>query len=308
MLRFTLRQIEHAVAIWDHGSVAAASVHLGLAQPTLSGSLAKLEDQLGLQLFIRRHAQGVTPSPSGLRFLSEARNLLTQAQDLQRDMLAAGAAVEGELSLASFATIAPSFVPQLIKSFMNLHPKVTIRLAEGTQDELYAGLRSGAHDLALLYDVDIPEEFSVTPLASLTPHVLLPAQHRLTRLKKVPLIALKDEPFVLLDIAPSRTYFNRILVNAGVMPRIAFSSPSLEVVRGLVGQGLGCSILVTRPHGDHSYAGEELAVRPIADEVEPGVIALATLKQMRKTRLVSAFETHCARRLGMKHVSISKDT
>ena len=85
MLRFTLRQIEYAVAIWDHGSVAAASAHLRVAQPTLSAALAKLEEQVGLQLFIRHHAQGVSPSPSGLRFLAEARNLLTHAQDLQRD-------------------------------------------------------------------------------------------------------------------------------------------------------------------------------------------------------------------------------
>ena len=293
MLRFTLRQIEYAVAIWDHGSVAAASAHLGVAQPTLSAALAKLEEQTGLQLFIRHHAQGVSPSPSGLRFLAEARNLLTHAQDLQRDMLAAGTAVEGQLSLASFATIAPSFVPPLIKRFMSLHPKVTVRMAEGTQGELLEGLRGGQHDVALLYDVDMPEEFSVTPLASFAPHVLLPARHRLTRLKNVPLVALKDEPFVLLDIAPSRTYFTRILETAGITPKVAFSSPSLEVVRGLVGQGLGYSILVTRPHGDHAYAGEELAVRPIADEVERGVIALAALKQMRKTRLVSAFEAHC---------------
>ena len=44
MLRYTLRQVEYAVAIWDHGSVAAASAHLGVAQPTLSASLAKLEE------------------------------------------------------------------------------------------------------------------------------------------------------------------------------------------------------------------------------------------------------------------------
>ncbi|WP_421695776.1 LysR substrate-binding domain-containing protein [Aestuariivirga sp.] len=293
MLRYTLRQIEYAVTIWDRGSVAAASAQLGVAQPTLSASLAKLEEQIGLQLFIRHHAQGVSPSPAGLRFLAEARNLLTHAQDLQRDMLAAGTAIEGQLALGSFTTIAPSFVPQLIKSFTSVHPKVTIAMAEGTQDELFDGLRGGAHDLALLYDVDMPQDFAVTTLASFEPHVLLPAGHRLTRLKQVPLIALKDEPFVLLDIAPSRTYFTRLLETAGIVPRIAFSSPSLEVVRGLVGQGLGYSILVTRPHGDHSYSGDALAVRPIADDVERGVIALAGLKQMRKTRLVSAFETHC---------------
>ena len=293
MLRFTLRQIEYAVAIWDHGSVAAASARLGVAQPTLSASLAKLEEQVGLQLFIRHHAQGVSPSPAGLRFLAEARNLLTHAQDLQRDMQAAGTAIEGELALASFATIAPSFVPPLIKGFTSLHPKVTIRMAEGTQEDLFKGLRGGDFDLALLYDVDMPEDFAVTPLTSFAPHVLLPGKHRLTRLKHVPLVALKDEPFILLDVAPSRTYFTRVLEMAGIVPKLAFASPSLEVVRGLVGQGLGYSILITKPSGDRSYAGDELATRPIADEVERGVIALAALRQMRKTRLVSAFEAHC---------------
>jgi DNA-binding transcriptional LysR family regulator len=123
--------------------------------------------------------------------------------------------------------------------------------------------------------------------------VLLPATHHLAHLKRVPLAALAEDPFILLDIAPSRTYFTRILDSVGITPRIAFASPSLEVVRGLVGQGLGYSILITRPFGDHAYAGEELAVRPIAEDVEQGVIALAALKQLRKTRLVAAFESHC---------------
>lgn len=295
MLRFTLRQIEYAVAIQDRGSVAAASVALGVAQPTLSASLAKLEKQTGIQLFIRRHAQGVSPSPAGIRFLAEARNLLSFAQDLQRETAAVGIAIEGTLSLGSFTTIAPAYVPQLVASFTASHPRAAVRLAEGTQDQLLDGLHGGQHDLVLLYDVDMPDDLAVTILASFEPYVVLPAKHRLTRHRHVPLAALKSEPFILLDIAPSRTYFTRILEQAGISPQIAFSSPSLEVVRGLVGQGLGYSILVTRPHGDHSYAGEELAVRPIAETVERGVIALAALKQMRKTRLVAAFEAHCVK-------------
>ena len=61
MLRFTLRQIEYAIALLDHGSVAAASASIGVAQPTLSAALAKREEPVGLQLFIRHHAQGVSP-------------------------------------------------------------------------------------------------------------------------------------------------------------------------------------------------------------------------------------------------------
>ena len=127
MLRFTLRQIEYAVAIQDRGSVAAASVALGVAQPTLSASLAKLEEQIGVQLFIRHHAQGVSPSPAGIRFLAEARNLLTFAQDLQRETAAVGTAIEGTLSLGSFTTIAPAYVPQLVASFTAGHPRAAVR-------------------------------------------------------------------------------------------------------------------------------------------------------------------------------------
>ena len=157
------------------------------------------------------------------------------------------------LSLGSFTTIAPAFVPQLIASFGARFPRVTLRLEEGTQDQLYAGLRSGRFDLGLLYDIDMPEDLAITALAAFDPYVLLPARHPLSRQKHVPLYALRDEPFILLDIAPSRTYFTRILAEAGITPKLAFASPSLEVVRGLVGQGLGYSILVTRPHGDRSY-------------------------------------------------------
>lgn len=300
MLQYTLRQIEYAIAIQDHGSVAAASAALGVAQPTLSAALAKLEDQIGLQLFIRHHAQGVSPSPAGRQFLAEARNLLTHAQDLQRESEAAGTAIEGTLTLGSFTTIAPAFVPQLISRFAARYPRVTMRLEEGTQDQLLSGLRNGRYDLALLYRVDLPDDLSVTPLAAFDPYVLLPARHPLSRHRHVPLYALREEPFILLDIAPSRTYFTRILADAGITPNVAFASPSLEVVRGLVGQGLGYSILVTRPHGDRSYAGKPLAVRPISETVERGVIALAALRQMRKTRLVSAFEAHCVDHFGKR--------
>ena len=169
----------------------------------------------------------------------------------------------------------------------------SIQLEEGTQDVLLEGLRLGRFDLALLYDVDLPDDVTSTRLGAFTPHILLPASHQLAAKDRVWLRDVAELPLVLLDVPPSRIYFTRILEKAGLSPKIAFASPSLEVVRGLVGRGLGYSILITRPYGDHSYAGDALAVRPIAEPVEPGIIALASLKQLRKTRLVSAFESYC---------------
>jgi DNA-binding transcriptional LysR family regulator len=293
MLRFTLRQVEYALAIAEHGSLAGAAQNLGVAQPSLSASLQKLEEQLGLQLFIRHHAQGVTPSPQGRRFLNEARSLIAHGRDFQRSSGDAGELVEGELTLGSFMTIAPIYAPKLIASFQKQFPQARLRLEDGVQDELIAGLRTGRFDLALLYKLDMPDDLKVTELAAVKPYVLLNAKHPLAGKKRISLHDLTGDPLILLDILPSRTYFTRLLESQGITPKVSFTSPSLELVRGLVGQGLGYSLLITRPHGDHAYDGEALVIRPIVEEVEDGVIAIAALKNLRPTRLISTFEEFC---------------
>lgn len=295
MIRYSLRQLECVVAAAETGSVAAAGLRLRLAQPSVSSAIKKLEAQLGLQIFIRRHAQGVTPTPQGQRFIAEARNLLAQAQDLQRQAETEGQVIGGELRIGSFLTLAPAYAPRLIKRFQQLHPGTEVRLSEGVQGELLAGLREGRFDLALLYRVDLPDDIHAVDVKVLAPQVLLPANHRLARQRKIKLRDLAQDKLVLLDIEPSRTYFQRVLRQAGVMAVPSFASPSIELVRGLVGQGLGYSLLITRPHGDHSYDGNELCVRPIADEVEPGIIAVAKLASARLTRTASTFETFCVK-------------
>lgn len=292
MILYTLRQLEYAVGTADLGSVAAAAEALGVAQPSVSAALKKLEDQIGLQLFVRQPAHGVVPSPQGLRFLAEARSLLAHAEEVQRLAASTGTEIAGQLTLGSFPTLAAAYGPQLLKSFTALHPGAKVALKEGTQNELIDGLRTGQFDLALLYPVDLPADLEPVPLAQFDPYVLLPASHRLAKKRRVPLSDLASEPMILLDILPSRVFFTRILERAGVSPNIVFASPSLELVRGLVGQGMGFSLLVTRPHGDTAYDGGALATRPIAEETEKGEIALASLHSLRPTRLVTAFEEH----------------
>jgi DNA-binding transcriptional LysR family regulator len=298
MLRFTLRQLEYALAVAEAGSVARASEKLGIAQPTLSAAIAKLEDQIGLQIFIRHHAQGVSPTQPGTRFLAEARNLVNHANDIQRDTAAAGTAIEGELAIGSFMTIAAAQAPRIIAGFQEKFPAVSVRLEEGTQSELLDGLNTGRYDLVLLYDFRLPDEVDVTHLMSRRPYLLLPEQHHLAAKRMIDLQQLAEQPLILLDVEPSRQYFMSIFEAKGIEPKVAFASPSLEVVRGLVGQGLGYSILITRPHADVTYDGHKLAVREIAGDVEWGHIAIARLQRVRKTRLHQAFEDHCKEAFG----------
>ena len=70
-LRYTLRQLEYFVAVGETGSIAAASHRSNVSSPSISAGISQLEKELGLKLFVRNHAQGLTPTPAGLKMLGE---------------------------------------------------------------------------------------------------------------------------------------------------------------------------------------------------------------------------------------------
>jgi DNA-binding transcriptional LysR family regulator len=112
----------------------------------------------------------------------------------------------------------------------------------------------------------------------------------------VSLSALAALPFILLDLPHSREYFRSIFLARGLEPEVRYSTPSLEMVRGLVAHGLGVSLLNVRPAGDRVYDGSRLACRPLAEAV-PGLrIVLVRPAQLRPTRAVDALIA-CAREL-----------
>lgn len=290
MLKFSLRQLEYLVACIETGSFAAAATRLNVSQPSISTAIAKLEAAVGAQLLLRHHAQGVTPTASGERMVQSARNLLNHASDLQGGEGGGQGNVSSELTLGCFLSLAPAFLPPMIADLQSREPGLRLSMREGSQNALVDDLRQGRCEMALLYDIGLPPGLRLTRLASLGPQVVLPRDHPLAGEKSVSLKALSDEPFILLDIEPSRDYFLGLLEAAGVTPKVAHYTPSLEVARGLVGNGLGYTLLVTRPHGDTTYDGKRLALLPIRENVEASAVVLASPLDLRPTKAMQAFE------------------
>ena len=289
MHRFSLRQLEYFVACVDHGSTADAASALNVSQPTISIAVTKLEDQLGVQLLRRHHSQGVTATASSENILHSARALLAHATDLQNQIMTKGDTISGELKLGSFSTLASSILPRLVNAFSSNHPEIQLKIKEGTQLELLDGLNSGQLEMALLYDLDLPSSIKKTKLTELTPHAVLPPGHALSFHADVDIKDLADEPFILLDVPPSREYFLGLFKSVGLQPNIVHSSPSLELVRGLVGYGLGFSLLVTRPISDMTYDGQNLTIKPLRNKFTKSSIVLAHHKDLRPTQLMTSF-------------------
>ena len=199
----------------------------------------------------------------------------------------------GELTVGCFVTIAAVYMPRLITGFSTRHPEASIALTEGNLDVITEGLETGSFEIALAYDLELPSDLHFEPLIQATPYALLPRGHHLARQREVALSDLRDESLILLDIPPSRHYVPALFATENLTPRIGLRSPSFEVVRGMVGQGAGYSLLVTRPHGDFTYDGAQVVSRPIAGNTQTANIGLAWQQGLRPTRLMTAFVDFC---------------
>lgn len=292
-MRFTLRQLGYFVAVAEANTLAQAAAQLNVSQPSVSVAISNLEIDLGVQLFVRHHARGVSLTPSGKRLLPEAQSLLRHADEFQTGVMEVSGGVSGNLTVGCFVTIAAMYMPKLITGFTRQHPGTSISLTEGNLDEITKGLQSSVFELALAYDLGLPASIHFELLSHATPYALLPRRHKLARQAEVSLSDLCNEPLILLDIPPSRNYFPALFSAENLSPKIGLSSPSFEVVRGMVGQGAGYSLLVTKPQSNFTYDGSKVISKPIAGDIQSTNIGLAWQQGLRPTRLMSAFVDYC---------------
>lgn len=292
-MRFTLRQLEYFVAACEAGSVTEAALSIPVSQSSVSAAIAQLEEAVGAQLMIRHHAQGVSPTPAGRRFLEQARSLLREADRIERFVSELTDEVSGPLDLGCLVTLAPLVIPELCREFRSKHPAVTVEVVEAAQDELLDGLRSGRLSLAVTYDLQIDERISFEGLASLPPHALLAAGHRLSGRRELALAELAEEPLVLLDLPHSRDYFRSLFSAEGLEPTIGHRSAHPETIRTMVANGYGYALVNARPRVDSALDGRRLVTVPLAREPQPMVLGVAALADDRPTRVVTAFREHC---------------
>lgn len=292
-MRFSLRQLEYFVATGEAGGVTAAAERLHVSQSAMSAAIAQLERSLGVQLFVRRHAQGLALTPAGRRFMREARELLRQSAELERSALALSDEVSGPLEIGCLVTFAPMVTPRLCHEFNRIHPAVSVHVLELGQDRLLDGLRDGGLTLALTYDMQLGDDIEFEPLVALPPHALVAADHPLAAATEVTLERVNAEPLILLDLPISREYFLSLFYTQRLEPSVHHWSPHLEVIRTLVANGFGVTVLNARPRCKRALDGRPLTAVRLAGEHRPVVLGIACLRGGRETRAATAFREHC---------------
>lgn len=292
--RLTLRQLEYFVAAAESGRIAEAAYRIHVSAPSISASIAHIEAELGVQLFVRHHAQGLSLTPVGRQVLREAKLVLEQVANLYSVASDAESQVRGPLTVGCFITLAPMVAPELCQSFVRDHPGVRVSLVEDHQEGLLERLRRAEIDIAVSYDLQVSvPDIHFEPLVSLAPEAIFGEGHPLAGCELVSLEDLAPHPMVLLDLPLSREYFLSLFHSAGLAPTIGSKSSSFEVVRTMVANGYGYSLSNVRPPSPYALDGRRLLRVPLAGRHRPMQLGLATAADRRASRVVEAFAQCC---------------
>lgn len=235
----TLSQLKTFIAVVDQGGFTAASRRLGLSQPAVSRTVATLEKELGLPLFMRRR-DGLALTEAGAVALTHAREAVRQLTLMRTEVAGLAGDITGTLSLASLPTATATLIAPQLRTFARRHPAVTIRLLEGSKEEILDWLDQGAAEAGV---VSLPSKGLDAAVLGVQEMVaVVSADSRLAAKDIVTYADLAREPFVR-GTGGCADVFMPIARRQGIEFDLAFEAREIGATLEIVRAGLGVSIL-----------------------------------------------------------------
>lgn len=290
---FSLAQLQYFIAAAETGNISTAAQRLHVSQSAMSSAIIQLERHLGCDLFLRKHARGITLTANGQRLLGESRALLRQAQDLEQTSYTLQHGVRGEVAVGCFVTLAPFYLPSVLRALRQRHPALTVRVHEGDGELLAQLLRSGRIETALMYGLDMPGDLEFHRVAEHRPYALVDDGHPLAHREAVTLSELATGPMVLLDLPQTRQFIMHMLTVAGVRPPSIVPTTSFETMRGLVAAGEGFTLLNQRVATAHTYDGSRVNPVELRDDVDSVQVGAVSMRGVRSSRRAQSFVEAC---------------
>lgn len=144
----TLQQLKYVVAIDRYRSFASAAEALDVTQPTLSGMVGKLEEELDVKLF-ERTSRRVATTPTGAKMVEQAQRILMEAGRLREMVSEIKGKVSGEFRIAVGPSIAPYILPDFIKNYLADYPQVTLSVEEMRPEAMIRSLQHATIDAGI---------------------------------------------------------------------------------------------------------------------------------------------------------------
>ena len=242
-----LRHLRYFVVVAEQLSFSRAAGRLYISQPALSRQIKRLEDELGVVLFLRK-SDGLKLTEAGKIFLEQAKDILQRSYVAVQSIKAYSINTDEPLVIGYIPTILQSFLGETLHKFSLAYPQVPIRFHEMPPSEQVRALRDGAIEIAFMGNPpdELEEEFIVKCVKQVPVDALLPDTHRLANQPSINLMELASEKFIGMseETFPGRNDRSRDTCHkAGFRPNLHLFADSHASMIALVAAGKGVAVM-----------------------------------------------------------------
>ncbi len=217
------------------------------SQSGVSKHIKDLEDELGIELFIRKGKRLLGLTDPGKELLGIVERMLLDAKNIKQLAEQFSQSDKGQLTIATTHTQARYALPKVVSQFKKAFPKVHLALHQGSPNEIAEMLSDGRADIGIATEAisQIPE-LATFPYYSWHHAVIVPKGHPLETLKKITLEDLAEHPIVTYHEGfTGRQIIDETFLKANITPDIVMSALDADVIKTYVELGLGIGIIAS---------------------------------------------------------------
>ena len=245
-IAMNLQQLRYLNEIVRRGlNISAAADALYTSQPGISKQIKLLEEELGIEIFVRNGKRIVAITEPGKAVLVIAQRMLHDADNLKQVSQEFHSQDSGHLTIATTHTQARYALPPVVKQFITHYPKVKLGLHQGNPTQITEQVLSGEADIGIATEsLALYDDLVTLPCYEWNHCVITPLRHPLLNEKKLTLAKIVQYPIITYDFAFSgRGKINAAFEAANIQPNIALTAIDADVIKTYVELGLGIGIL-----------------------------------------------------------------
>lgn len=242
-----LRQLRYIHEVARRGlNITAAAEALYTSQPGISKQIRMLEEELGVEIFLRNGKHLTEITPAGQRILEYTERMLRDVDSIQNIATEFRHQDQGDLAIATTHTQARYALPPVIREFRQRYPKVSLHLHQGSPPQIAKLAASGEVDFAIATEaMEHFDELVMLPCYHWNRCVLVRPDHPLAKQKK-PLTVYDLGPHPLITYTfgfTGRSKLDQAFAAHGIRPNVVLTAVDADVIKTYVRLGLGIGIV-----------------------------------------------------------------
>lgn len=237
------RDLEYLIALEELKHFRKAADKCFVSQPTLSGQIKKLEEELNVQL-MERSSRKVIFTPAGIDIVAKAKTILLEAKSLKEIAKSHNEPMSGTLHIGLIPTVAPYLLPLIIPAMKEAFPDLQLYLHENQTQVLIKQLEEGELDCLILALLPGMEQFKKLDLYEEPLELALSDKHAWSEQRQINLQELSGEHVLMLaDGHCLRDQAMGFCFAAGAIEDNSFKATSLETLRHMISAENGLTLL-----------------------------------------------------------------